>query len=345
MNTGLVVATDEPAKGRKRKLVVSVLLVSLAIHGLAALGAAVWVVVKYFQPPEAVFSAKKIVTIPPKIIDPKMASGELEASSPKPALNEKIASIRPTDFALPDLPTIPTDQVMQFDPTASMMSSLNNLNGQGNGRGGGSGNGAEKIDMALNAISFFGLETKGKSVVILFDISQSVLTKAQKSGVPIEKIRDETSKLINAININTSFGLIQFSRNYQPFKKELVAPTDENKQAAQQWLQTEFRTTGSLGGSGVVYTRPNGIELVMEQAFKMEPDVIYVVSDCDFQRTLQNGEGEDVSLERLDKEIKQWQSAREEPVKIYFITFQMKSAQGVMIRRIASHNHGRVKEL
>jgi hypothetical protein len=344
MNSGLMVAPDKPTRGRKRKLVVSVLLVSLVIHGLAGLGAAVWVVVKYFQPPEAVFSAKKIVTIPPKIIDPKMASGELEASSPRPVLNEKIASIRPTDFALPDLPTIPTDQVMQFDPTASMMSA-NGFGGQGNGRGGGSGNGAEKIDLALNAISFFGLETKGRSVVILFDISQSVLTKAQKSGVPIEKIRDETSKLINAISINTSFGLIQFSRNYQPFKKELVAPTDENKQAAQQWLQTEFRTTGSLGGSGVVYTRPNGIELVMEQAFKMQPDVIYVVSDCDFQRTLQNGEGENVSLENLDKEIKQWQSAREEPVKIYFITFQMKSAQAAMIRQIASHNHGRVKEL
>ncbi|MDD5260332.1 MAG: hypothetical protein PHD76_00645 [Methylacidiphilales bacterium] len=334
------------AKSRRRRIIAGLLMFSLGIHAVAGLAAGVWIVARYLAPPQAVFEAKKAVVIPPQMIDPKIAGAELEGASPRPALEQKLMSTRETAFALPDLPQVQTDQLADFNPSQALSQSISGMAGMGSGNGSGAGNGGGGIGPGLGAgFKFFGIESAGRCVVVLFDVSKSVLTKAGHSGIPLSRIKDETGKLINSIGIDTAFGLVQFTRNYLPFRNQPVAPTDENKRAALEWLEKEFRSTGTLGGRGVVSARPNGIEFVIEAAFRMNPDVIYILSDCDFQLTGADGESEQVPLERLEKAIEKLQAARPVPASIHFVVFQIKPEHEKDIRKIAHRYRGEMLEI
>jgi len=342
----MAVALDQlkdTTKGKRRGILVSVLMVSVVIHIIGGVGAGIWIVAKYFAPPEATFVSKKVVSFPPKLLDPKMAAAEFEAAAPKPVLDQKIATLRATDFALPDLPKLPVEEMMEFDPSAMISSQMTGLlSGVGAGSGDGSGGGG---DGSGSGINFFGIESTGRSVVILFDVSQSVLTKATRAGVSIERIKEETLKLIDGISINTTFGLIQFTRGYLPFKPELIAPTDQNKAAAKQWLQSEFRTAGFLSGGGVISPRPNGLPVVIDAAFQMGADVIYIVADGDFQFTGVDVEHGQVDLEELEDQIKEWQAKRSTPTVIHFIGFEVPDQYERDLKSIARKNDGKYVEL
>lgn len=331
-------------KGQKRKVLVSVLMVSLIVHLIGAFGAAVFIVVQYFSPPEATFVAKKMVTIPPKIIDPKMAAAEFEAAAPKPVLDQKIASLRATDFALPDIPMMPVDQVVDFTPsvevTAAVTGDLGGLGGGGGG--GGSGGGGQGEGM-----NFFGLQSTGRSVIIIFDISQSVLTKAERAGISIDSIREETLKLIDQLSINTTFNLFQFSRIYQPFSETMVAPTQQNKEAAKNWLNKEFRTDGMLPRSvkGARVPRENednGVIFVLKAAFDMQPDVIFFISDASFQS---ENHSHQVPWDDIEDMFEDYEDKLGKLPKLNFLGFEMKRDDEKEMKRLVRDTDGDIKDL
>ncbi|MEM6821445.1 MAG: hypothetical protein AAF558_05845 [Verrucomicrobiota bacterium] len=334
---------QDTTKGSRRKVVVSVIMVSVIIHLIGGFGAAIWIVAKYFKPPEATFVAKKMVTIPPKIIDPKMAAAEFDAAAPKPVLDQKIASLRATDFALPDLPQMPVDQIIDFNPSTLVSDQVTGMLGKLGSGGGGSGGGGQGDGM-----NFFGLQATGKSVLIIFDISQSVVTKAERAGVSIETIRDETLKLIDQLSINTTFNLFQFSRYYQPFSKSLVAPTQENKEKAKAWLEKDFQTDGSLGRRdvrGVVSPQggeDNGVVFVLTAAMELKPDVIFFISDGSFQSSQHSGQ---VPWELLEDLVKTYEKKMPELSKLNFLGFEMKSPDRKEMKKIVRDLGGKLKEL
>lgn len=329
---------------KRKKIAASVIMVSVIIHLVAGFGAAIFIVARYFAPPEATFVAKKLVTIPPKIIDPKMAAAEFEAAAPKPVLDQKIASLRATDFALPDIPMMPVDQLVEFNPSTTVSAQVTGLLGGlgGGGGGGGSGGGGEGDGM-----SFFGLQSSGRSVLIIFDVSLSVLNKAQKAGISIEAIRDETMKLIDSLSINTTFNLFQFSRIYQPFSPNMVAPTAENKDAAKRWLENEFRTDGSLprsvrGAKSPVGDRDNGVTFVLTDALAQRPDVIFFISDASFQSQRHSSQ---VPWEEVEDVLKAAEKASGTLPKINFLGFEMKSEDEKEMKKIVRRTGGKVKAL
>jgi len=57
------------------------------------------------------------------------------------------------------------------------------------------------------------------------------VTKAKKSGVSMRQLQQEASRLIESLNANTLFGIIQFSRSYDFFEDYLVTGTKANKEA------------------------------------------------------------------------------------------------------------------
>jgi hypothetical protein len=319
-----------------------VLIFSVVVHIVAALIAAAYIVVKWIAPPEATFVAKKVIALPPQIIDPRMASAELEAAAPKPVLDEKIASIRETDLSLPDIPQIQTDQVAEFDPSAFITDAAVGLGvGAGGGGGGGAGGGGEG-----SGLNFFGIQTQAKSVIIIFDISQSVLTKAQKAGVPITAIREETLKLIDALSINTKFNLVQFSRIYQPMAPEMQPPNDAAKAAAKDWLERQFRTDGMLPRSvrGAVVPRAgedNGITFVLRGVLAMQPDTVFLISDASFQSERHSSQ---VPWKEVEEVIKAHEKSGGQ-TKIHVIGFEMKPDDKKEIRSIVRRTGGTVREI
>ena len=161
--------------------------------------------VQYYKEPEAVFEAvpKKVIKIPPKTPEHKMNVAKHEASKPKPTFTQKLISTKPSEFALPDLPQVNLDQMLPLDPSelvSDQVSSLMGSSGIGNGMGnsllGGGGTGT--------GMSFMGIESEGSRILLIFDVSGSVVNKAEKIGVPFSKIREETIKVIETLP-NTMF--------------------------------------------------------------------------------------------------------------------------------------------
>jgi hypothetical protein len=120
-------------------------------------------------------------------------------------------------------------------------------------------------------VNFLGETLSAKRIVLLLDVSGSVKSKMERAGVSMDKLRQEVHAFIQQLGPNHLFGIIQFTRNWQAFRPELLPATGAVKQEAAEWINTQFRTTGTSGRN---WTRgsPNGIEGVLSAAFAMDSD-------------------------------------------------------------------------
>ncbi|MDF1814466.1 MAG: VWA domain-containing protein [Verrucomicrobiales bacterium] len=332
-------------RSRRASVILTVFGISAGLVLVGGIGMGLLTLVEYYKEPEAVFEAvpKKQIKIPPKTPEHKMNVAKHEASRPKPTFTQKLMSTKPSEFALPDLPQVNLDQMLPLDPSelvTDQVSSLMGTSGMGNGMGnsllgsGGSGTG----------MSFMGIDSEGSRIMLIFDVSASVVNKAEKIGVPFSKIRDETSKLIEGLPLNARFGLIQFIRDYKPFKDELVVATSGNKKLAQQWIEDSWSDSGSRLAAPFVDVSPNGIEVVLKFAFSLEPDVIFLISDASFQRSPDNLTVPHEDIDKLLKELQE-KSGVMGGVKFNFIGFGMKDEDLATMKKIVRRNGGKIKQI
>jgi len=333
---------DLEQKARRRKLLISILVVVVAIHVGAGVVAGIFVVARYFTVPPAQFVVQKDIRLPAREREHKMNMAEFDANTPKPTFNDKLQSMRPSAFALPDLPKLPLDQMLPLDPSAIVSDAVSNMvgaagmgsGGQGTGGMGGTGTG----------FSFFGIQSNAKRILLLFDVSTSVVNKANKAGIPLSKIKEETLNTINGLTPNSRFGMIQFTQNYKPFQGELVPATDQNKQAAKTWVEQEWVETGSMGASGQkVVSNSKGFFGVLERAAQMQPDVIFVISDASFQWRAE-GDISNIPWDKL-RDLATGSLQGPEGCTIHFIGFEMKPDDRREAGVLARRTKGKVREL
>jgi len=208
------------------------------VHVVAGLIAGVFVVARYLLKPEATFVAPKEVKMPAKEREQKMDMASFDANAPKPSFNDKLQSLKPAPFALPELPKVPMDQMLPLDPSALVSDQVSSMVGDA-----GAGNGpvpANRAGRHGQRIQFLGIQTNAKRVLILYDISSSVVNAANRAGYSMDKIRDETKTLLQNIGVNTRFGLGQFARNYAFMSTEMLPATDTNRAAANEWFDKWF---------------------------------------------------------------------------------------------------------
>jgi len=274
---------DEVARKNRRALIISILIGSIAVHVVALVLFGLWTVAQHFRRPEARFEMKKVVKIPPKTPEHKMNVARHEAMAPKPVFNDKLISTRPVEFALPDLPKVNLDQMLPLDPSELISDQINGLLGSA-AMGSGLGSGFEGGGGSGTGLSFFGMKAEGNRILLLFDVSLSVVNKANAAGVPLEKIQEETLKLIDSLPISNRFSMIQFTGNYMPFTDELIAATPGNKKLAKAWVEKKWVTGGSMSAStnGVV-SNLTGLIGVLEKSITMRPDLVFLISDASFQ--------------------------------------------------------------
>lgn len=331
---------DVLAKKRRRKLIISIIIGAVVLHLIFGLFAGVWVIAKYLIPPPATFEIQKDIRLPAKQREHKMNMAAFDAMTPKPTFNDKMQSLRPAPFSLPELPKMPMDQMLPLDPSAIISDQVSSLVGTA-GTGGG-GQGAGGLGGVGTGFSFMGIKATGKRILLLFDVSGSVKNKADKSGVPLTKIRDETVALLNMLPISSRFGLIQFTRNYKVFNKELLPATDQNRDAAVKWLTDEWVDGGSMSGGNVV-SNPRGILGVLELAAKMQPDVIFLISDASFQMGGYPA-SDNVPWDDVKKIVKGDLQAGGE-CKLNFIGFEMKQVDRSEMGSIARSSGGKLREI
>jgi len=331
------------AQSGRRRLVVTIILISIGIHAAAAIVAGIVVVARYFAEAPAEFKTTKDVRIPAKKREAKMNMASLDAIAPKPTFSDKMQSSRPTAFSLPDIPNLPLDQMLPLDPSqliSDQMASLSNVEAMGSGSGAASAGAGGFGDKGM---SFLGIQSSGQRILLLFDVSSSVTHKAAKAGVPLEKIQQETINLIRKLPITSKFGIIQFTQNYKPFSKELLPATDNNRTAALNWVQTEWVTKGSMSESSKVISNSQGLIGVLDLAAEMKPDVIFIISDGSFQWKAGGGSGTipwTVVKKRIAENL-----CKSGECKVNFIAFEAKSDDTKEMRGISQRSGGKMIEL
>jgi len=338
-----VIASPTSKKGGVKKLIITILLVSLGVHVAAGVIAGIVVVARYFTTPPAEFKAVRDIRLPAKKREQKMNMAAFDAAAPKPTFSDRMQSTRPTTFSLPDLPNIAMDQPLPLDPSQVISENINAL-GVGDGMGTGSGSGSAGAGgFGGSGMSFLGVQSTGKRILLLFDVSTSVLNKASAAGIPLEKIQEETLNLIAKLPVTARFGIIQFTQNYKPFNRELLPATDPNRAAATEWVKNEWVTTGTMGASSKVASNPKGFIGVLELAAQMKPDVLYVISDGSFQwkatGNIDNIPWSDIK-KILDGSLQEGQKC-----VVNFIAFQPKDEDLKELKRLSSRTSGKTIEL
>jgi hypothetical protein len=331
------------AQSGRRRLVVTIILISLGIHAAAAIVAGIVVVARYFAEAPAEFKTTKDVRIPAKKREAKMNMASLDAIAPKPTFSDKMQSSRPTAFSLPDIPNLPLDQMLPLDPSqliSDQMASLSNVEARGSGSGAASTGAGGFGDKGM---SFLGIQSSGQRILLLFDVSSSVTHKAAKAGVPLEKIQQETISLIGKLPITSKFGIIQFTQNYKPFSKELLPATDNNRAAAVNWVQSEWVTKGSMSESSKVISNSQGLIGVLDLATEMKPDVIFIISDGSFQWKAGGGSGT-IHWAIVKKRIAE-NLCKAGNCKVNFITFEAKTEDAREMRGISQRSGGKTIDL
>lgn len=313
---------------------------SLCAQGLLLLVAVSVAVIPPILQSEPDFVAKKTIYLPQREIEHRMAMAQFSQVAQPPVQLARITTESLLPNALPELPDLPvTTDSLRPSPALPMLTTSSLLGQSGLMAGFG------EIPGETSEFEFFGIKDSATRIIICFDVSLSVKNKVEKAGLTMHEIRDETKEVLHGLNVNTLFGLIQFSRQYDLFRDYLVAATQENKEAALHWLESEFRTDGR-SGYGWNSGTPNGIQCVIRAAFSLdpEPDMIIILSDGSFQRTPASGGSEDVPWDELANDIETFQDILPEKVRIHFIGFEMKDRDKGEMSRIVSRYRGRLRE-
>ena len=325
-------------------------LVSLVIHGVLALVGGAFIVAKYIQPPPPKFVAPPPapkIKIPPQTRQHRMNLASHAGLASKPTFKQRLVSLRPTAFALPEAPKVNVNANLVPDPStvvSTMISGLTGSGGAGNGSGFGFGGGGG-LGKGLSTFTFMGLKSQGQRIVLCFDVSASVVNKATASGVPLSKIKEETMELISGLPSGAQFGIIQFVRNYKPFNAALTPMTPANRELAKKWIETEWNESGQMnrGQRGVISPNPNGVVCVLDAAFAMNPEVIFLISDGQFEQTYPK-DGR-ISNEELEEKMKQLSKGREGKTSLNFVGFQMRAEDKAAWEKIARRTGGKLREI
>ena len=295
---------------------------------------------------EPVFSAPKTIYLPQRELEHQMAVAEFQNAAATPATiptltTESLLATLPALAALPDVEFTPVD-------TEAMVSDSDALFGQ-SGLMGALG----ALSSQVSSVSFLGITEEAARFVIIVDVSTSVLNSVTAAGSSMESIRDEAIRLVKSLNANTLFGFIQHSRNYNPFKDRLIPATMANKQSAQTWLKTRFRTDGSGSGwrSGPpVKGDQNGLLTILNFAFQMQPDVIFLISDGGYFANTTGGGQRAIPIGDALDLIRSRQKDLPQDVRIHAIHFpdprNINDARiGSKMRSIASRNDGKYRKI
>ena len=336
-----ILSEDPGAKKRRIRMVISILIGVVLLHVAAGVVAGIFIVAKYIFPPPANFVVKKDIRLPAKKREHKMNMAALDAIAPKPTLSDKMQSTRPTAFSLPDVPDMPLDQMLPLDPSqlvADQMASLSNTEALGAVSGAAA---AGSGGFGGKGLSFLGVDSNGQRILLMIDISGTVVNKAAKAGISPEKLREELITLINKLPITSRFSIIQYAGNYKPFSKELVPASQPNKTLALDWIQNEW-VTGGIQVSKKTVASPSGFIGVLQAANEMKPDAVFIITDGDYKSKIHTKK---IPWDEIRKVAEQLKDADGRRTKINVIAFEAGDEDLKELRKMAKGSGGNIREM
>lgn len=293
---------------------------------------------------EPVFTAPKTIYLPQRELEHQMAVTEFQNAASTPATIPALT----TESLLANMPALPQIPNVDFTPVENeaMVSESDALFGE-SGLMGALG----AISSQASSVSFLGITEEAARFVIIVDVSDSFEAAVEAAGMDFNVIKEESEKLINNLNANTLFGFIQHVRAYDTFQDNLIPATVANKGLALKWLDKNLKKIGkNLAVVPPVYGHRNGILTVLDFAFKMQPDVIFLISDGGYFANRENGGAGPVPLGDALKLIGSLQKELPSDVRIHAIHFPDPRERnddriGSGMRRIAERNDGQYRKI
>ncbi len=325
------------------------LIVSIAVHLLFGVGAGYFVVSRYTAKRKLTFQAgPKSPNPSERALQHKVQMQQKTQSAP-PAVTKRVLTTGLSKVTLPDMPSLPvpkqaTQPVMMG--AAGATSRLGAATGAP-GSAGGTGTGSQ--------INFFGIRDTSSNILIMIDVSNSMFTRtgdaAERSLLKkgkeqaFQAVRDEAIRLVENLTPATRFGIVRWSGGAYSWKPELVAATEENKQAAIQHIleEVDFGRAKPRG-------RPGGTrhDYALEEAFKLRPETIYMLTDGN-ATAAQEGGGlapiEDSEIWKVADEGQKTLTKKAKLHVIYYVTGGEKAEERRMLQGLASRNQGQFRQI
>lgn len=284
---------------------------------------------------EPEFVAKKKIYLPQKELEHKVALAEFQNAASSPMQLERIRTSALLPDALPSLPELPKNAFNPIERNPALLQS-DALLGQSGVLGALNG-----LTGETSSASLFGVEDSARRIVILFDNSATVWRKASEAGVSTDAFVQELSELIDKLNANTLFGMVPFARNVGTFRDYLIAAGKRNQASAKAWIASNVRSRPSTS----LRYKIDGIEGALTVAFQMEPEVIFIVSDGDFQRNPSEGvRGGDVPWEDVYQTVRSLIREYGIEPRIHFVGFRVEPEAAEAIERLTRRYKGKFRD-
>jgi hypothetical protein len=315
---------------RRSKLGPMAMAIAIQLGVLIVATTVVVLVPEFKSDPE--FVAKKKIYLPQQELEHKVALAEFQNAASSPMQLERISTSALLPDTLPALPDMPMDA---FNPIERNPVALQSdaLLGQSGVLGALQG-----LQTSSSSASLFGVEDSGQRILILFDNSLTVWNKASAAGVSTDAFVAELSQLIDGLNANTLFGLVPFAQQVGTFRDYMIAAGARNRAAAKEWVVQHVR---SQRKSTQLEYGVNGIQGALTVAFQLEPEVMFIISDGDFQRTrTERSAGGDVPWADIEKTLRDLKRESGLDPRIHFVGFQVEPEAAVAIERITRRQKG-----
>jgi hypothetical protein len=256
--------------------------------------------------------------------------------------------------ALPEMPELPSATTEVFANRAIGMGGAGSAFGATGTPGGGSGGGG-------SGINFFGLRTPARNIVIVVDVSSSMVDgvskdgKTKKSERTYSGLEREVGRLIRSLDNSMKFSVICFAGGLESYKPSLVAVNDADKTRAIDFVRAHSPATKLIAAMRASEREAAGFKpsatpaagaagfnhagtragAALEMAFSMMPDAILFVSD---------GVPTDKQDKVLLAEIAEKQKAMPKPAIINVVAYLADGGQNFM-EELAKQNQGSFREI
>jgi hypothetical protein len=264
-----------------------------------------------------------------------------------PTIPKRILSRSAAKVELPAIPEIAGIKNATPAPlmgAAGQNLSLTRLGSMGSAAGTGAG----------ATINFFGIRDRSSSVVIMIDVSDSMFTRTgdAESGKLLkhgkeqnfQTIREEAIRLVESLGPNVEFGIVRWAGSAQSWKSELIAATDENKRAAVAHIQEDVDMKSARPKKG----QPGGTrhDLALEAAFKLRPQVIYMLTDGNATIAEYKGGMHPIPADDIFKVAEAGQKNLRNSARvhvIYYLTGTEREDERDMLETLAMRNGGQFR--
>ncbi len=296
------------------------------------------VVMRPFDATEPSFKAQKSIYLPQRELEHAVALSEFQQSVGLPKMVERLTVDSLQSSGLPPLPELSDSEYDPFESTDFLSSDASALLSDS-----GLMQGLGNLSTATSTASFFGLEDNAQKVVIIVNTSASVMRKASRRGVSIQKIQDEVIEMIKGLESGTLFGIVQFSQGVRVFSEFLVPAISRNKASVSSWVRENLKGNPPVNFASIYF----GHEAAFESAFQLEPDVIFLVTDGVLnRRTVSNGKTSYpvISYQKLSRSIDRLSRDVVKRPRVHVVGFEMTASDSENMQKFTRKLGGQLRE-